>query len=87
MANQHEPKYGDQTVRDLQTGVIEEIEIEELDTEVGFIISTSCCSLELEEDEDLLEDAIGALEVHSTDEVTAQAAEDAPDRAGASDRG
>jgi hypothetical protein len=69
MTNQHGLEGGDRVTRGLQTSEVEEIEIEELDAEIGFIISSSCTSLELEEDEDLLEDTLGAVEEHSPDKV------------------
>ncbi len=49
-------------------------EIEEVDVEVGFLIGCCCCSLSLEEDDDL-EGTLDAMEEESPGEMMLQAAE------------
>lgn len=74
MTDRHGLEDSERTTGGLQASEIDEIEIEELDAEVGFIISSSCTSLELEEEDDLLEDSFDAS--HSQAEVMLQATEE-----------
>jgi len=53
-------------------------EIEEVDVEVGFILGCTCCSLELEDDDDEaddLEEALVAVEEDAPGEAPPQAEE------------